>query len=305
MQRYTVTDFMREFRTDFDCLEYLKELRWPDGIFCETCKRVTEHHPMKARRSFSCQSCGWHVHPTAGTIFHKSTTPLKLWFYTIYLMAQTRGGISAKQVERETGVTYKTAWRMCKQIRSALDERDRVLVGMVEADETYIGGRPRWKGEQKAGRGTRKTPVLGIVERDGGKARVFVLKNVSGRSVLPLIRDNVQWGSTVYTDELNVYHAVGGMMGYKHKTIHHTKQKYVVGDIHTNSVEGLWSLIKRGISGVYHSVGPAYLQSYCNEYVFRYNHRNDMAPMFKTFLRRAVIPSQSHGQPRLESAVDL
>lgn len=124
MQKYTLKDFMRDFPDDETCLEWLKNRRYPDGIFCdsETCQQVTPHYFVSSRKSYSCQNCGNHVHPTANTIFHKSSTPLTIWFYTIYLMAQTRGGISAKQIERKTGVTYKTAWRMCKLIRSRLDE---------------------------------------------------------------------------------------------------------------------------------------------------------------------------------------
>jgi len=288
MLRYTIRDFQKDFPDDDACLEWLFQYRWPNGVRCDTCRKVQPHHRMSNRRSYSCQGCGNHVHPTADTIFHKTRTPLTLWFYVTYLMAQTRGGISAKQIERETGVTYKTAWRMCRLIRSRLDEGGDPLGGKVEADETYIGGRPRHKGKSKHGRGTKKTPVLGMVERDGGRAKVYVMDNVSGRTVLPAIRETIVPGSTVYTDELNVYHAVG-RMGYEHKTINHTKDEYVVGDIHTNTVEGLWSLIKRGISGVYHSVGEDYLQSYCNEYVFRYNHRKDLKPMFASFLQRVGV----------------
>ncbi len=122
MQKYTIKDFLADFPTDEACLEWLAHYRWPNGIFCKNCGAITKHHLMTTRRSYSCQECGHHVHPTADTIFHKSTTPLTLWFYAIYLMARTRGEISAKQVERELGVTYKTAWRMCKLIRERFDK---------------------------------------------------------------------------------------------------------------------------------------------------------------------------------------
>src|SRR5574341_1902714 len=140
MKRYTIKDFQREFPDDAACLEWLKNYRWPDGIFCKLCGKVTAHHLMTTRKSYSCQECGHHVHPTAGTIFHKSSTPLTLWFYAIYLMAQTRTGISAKQLERELGVTYKTAWRMFTLIRAQLDNSGDAFSGDVEVDETYIGG---------------------------------------------------------------------------------------------------------------------------------------------------------------------
>ncbi|MBN1680749.1 MAG: transposase [Anaerolineae bacterium] len=120
MQRYTVRDFQNDFPDDEVCIEWLKNHRWPNGIHCEQCDKVTKHYYIASRKSYSCQECGHHVHPTAGTIFHKSRTPLSLWFYAIYLMALTRGRVSAKQIERELGVTYKTAWRMAKLIREAL-----------------------------------------------------------------------------------------------------------------------------------------------------------------------------------------
>src|SRR3990170_7882422 len=132
MERYTIRDFDRDFPDDDACLEWLKNFLYPDGIYCEHCGRITKHHKVASRRSYSCDYCGHHVHPTAGTIYEKTTTPLTTWFYATYLMASTRCGISAKQIQRETGVTYKTAWRMCKQIRSMLGENPAQLFGDVE-----------------------------------------------------------------------------------------------------------------------------------------------------------------------------
>jgi transposase len=139
MQKFTIKDFQKQFPNDDVCLEWLKENLYPEGIFCDTCQSVTKHHKIASRRSYSCQTCGHHVHPTADTIYHKSTTPLTSWFYAVYLMASTRCGISAKQLERELDVTYKTAWRMFKQIRSMLAEDDATLSNVVEVDETYYG----------------------------------------------------------------------------------------------------------------------------------------------------------------------
>lgn len=284
MKRYTIKDFQRDFPNDETCLEWLKEYRWPDGIFCKPCGKVTKHHLMTTRRSFSCQECGNHVHPTSGTIFHKSRTPLTLWFYATYLMAQTRGGISAKQVERETGVTYKTAWRMCKLIRSRLNEGSDPLSGEVEVDESYFGG----KRHGKRGRGAEgKTPVIGLVERKG-KIKATPIPNTQGRTLLPIIGRNVKHDAVIYTDENWAYNRLN-QMGYKHSRIAHYAKIYVKGNIHTNTIEGFWSLVKRGISGVYHSVSPKYLHHYIGEYVFRYNHRNDETPMFQSFLHRISL----------------
>src|SRR5215218_2685732 len=159
MQRSTIEDFHRDYPDDNACLERLRSRRFPDGSTCEKCERVTKYHRDAERKSYSCQWCGHHVHPTAGTIFHKSATPLRLWFHAIYLMAQTRRGISAKQLERTLGVTYKTAWRMLKSRSMLQDDDDTSLSGTVEADETYYGGGKR-RGDKRGrpGEGAPKTP---------------------------------------------------------------------------------------------------------------------------------------------------
>src|SRR5438445_49677 len=166
MAKYSKNNFDSRFPDDATCLEWLRNYLYPEGIFCEKCKRITKHHRVVSRPSYSCDHCGHHVHPTAGTIFHKSPTPLTTWFYAIYLMASTRCGISAKQIERETGVTYKTAWRMFKQIRSMLADSETApkLGGSqkpVEVDETYYGGRQRGhQGRASSLDKKAKTPVL-------------------------------------------------------------------------------------------------------------------------------------------------
>lgn len=282
MIKYTLKDFQAQFPDDASCLEWLKTYRYPEGIFCKNCEKVTKHHLMTSRHSFSCQECGNHVHPTAGTIFHKSPTPLTTWFYTAYLMAQTRGGISAKQIQRETGVTYKTAWRMCNLIRRMLDEDKDPFSGEVEIDETYVGGKNRGG---KRGRGSEnKTPVLGVVQRKG-KIKAVVVPNTKSKTVLPIIDKTVEKGTQVFTDEYPIYDQLN-QMGYSHDRILHSQKIYVIGDVHTNTIEGFWSLSKNGIRGVFHSVSPKYLQAYMNEYAFRYNHRNDVTPMFISFLER-------------------
>lgn len=278
--KYTIKNFQRDFPNDATCLEWLKSHLYPNGIFCKICQRVTKHHRVYSRPSYSCDWCGHHVHPMAGTIFEKSTTPLRYWFHAVYLMASTRCGISAKQLERELGVTYKTAWRIFHEIRSLLDEPSGKLQGHVEMDETYIGGKRRGGLRGRGAEG--KTPVAGIVERQG---RVVARKviNVKAETLMPLLRESVVRGSTVYTDEYDSYNRVK-RLGYRHRRIQHAARVYVIGDIHTNTVDGFWSLLKRGINGVYHSVSAKHLQSYLDEYSFRYNHRNARKPMFKSFL---------------------
>jgi transposase-like protein len=171
MIKYTIKDFNKEFPDDITCLEWLKNRRWPDGITCPVCGKITKHHRVADRSCYECDSCGHQAYPLANTIFHKSSTSLRTWFHAIFLMASTRCGISAKQIERETGVTYKTAWRMFKQIRSLLGENVDMFTGNVEADETYVGG----KREGTRGRGAKgKTIVAGVVERQGEVSAMVV-----------------------------------------------------------------------------------------------------------------------------------
>jgi transposase-like protein len=287
MRTYTIKDFDKQFPNDDACLEYLKQARFPKGIFCPKCQKVTTHYRIAGRKVYSCEFCGSHVSPTAGTIFHKSDTPLQSWFHAIFLMASTKTGISAKQLQRELGVTYKTAWRMFKQIRKLMDENVNPLMGQVEVDETYIGG----KHTGKRGRGARgKTPVVGLTERNGN-AIARVVPDVRARTILPMIRQNVASDSTVFTDELPSYHHVA-RLGYAHEVVQHAAKQYVKGNAHVNTIESLWSTIKRGIDGVNHSVSPSYLQSYLDAYVYRYNHRKDDQPMFQTLLNRVSLVVQ-------------
>ncbi len=291
MKRYTIKDFQRDFSDDKACLEWLKNNRWPSGIMCPKCECVTPHHMMEKRRAYACQHCGTHVYPCAGTIFHKSPTPLTSWFHAAFLMASTRCGISAKQVERELGVTYKTAWRMCHLIRQSLKEGNSPLgggSGQVEVDGSYFGGEAKnmhkHKREAKIqGRGTvGKTAVFGMVERQGC-VLAKVVPNVLMSTLTQEILSSVQAGTVINSDEFRSYNALK-VNGYIHDVVVHSVSEYVKGMCHTNTIEGYWSLVKRGIDGVYHQVSPKYLQNYLNEYSFRYNHRNDEKPMFRSFL---------------------
>jgi transposase len=296
MTKFTLKDFQQAFPNDDVCLDYIRYKKYPERIDCPQCGKNSLFHRATGRKSYSCDNCGYQISPTANTVFHKSPTPLTIWFYVVYLMAQTRGGISAKQIQRETGVTYKTAWRMCKEIRDILSENHDPFKGNVEMDESYYGGEEknkhaskRTKGNQ--GRSTKtKTAVFGTVER-GGKLEVHAVQNVQAKTILPIVADNVEKGAQVYTDEFNVYEALPAM-GYKHGIVPHADKVYVLGDAHTNTIEGFWSQSKNGIRGVYHAVSAKYLQHYLDEYAFRYNHRDDITPMFLSFLSRTILVSQ-------------
>ena len=293
--RYIVKNFNKEFPNDDACLEYMKEQRWPGGItHCEKCGVERKHHRIVGRTAYSCDYCGTQIYPLAGTIFEKTTTSLKLWFYAAFLMGSTRCGISAKQIQRETGVTYKTAWRMFKQIRTLLSEDDMQLEGpTVEIDETYYGGvRKYGKGRPRRG-DKKKTAVVGIVQR-GGKVLARAIPAADKKELMPVIVKHVTADSVIYTDEYPAYGGIpwlwkdGKAANYRHYRIRHKSGVYVRGHIHTNSVEGFWSLVKRGIGGVYHSVSPKYLQTYLDEYSFRFNRRHEDNQQFRAILERAV-----------------
>src|SRR5579884_431968 len=214
-QKYTVDDFNRDFPNDDACLDAIMEQRFPGHVTtCEKCKVDRKHYRIAGRPVYSCDHCGTQISPMAGTIFEHSSTSLRLWYYAMYLMASTRCGISAKQVQRETGVTYKTAWRMFRQIRSLLSEGDMQLEGeAVEIDETYHGGK------RKGGHGRQLrndkgeemyAPVFGMVERKG-RVRAFATPNVKSATLLPFIRDYVLPKSTIFTDEYKVYGGIKNM----------------------------------------------------------------------------------------------
>jgi transposase-like protein len=284
--RYTIVDFNREFPNDDACLSHIAQERFPNGVAaCEKCKVDRKHYRVTGRTAYACDHCGNHIYPLAGTIFEKTTTSLRLWFYAMYLMGSTRCGISAKQIQRETGVTYKTAWRMFRQIRTLLSEDLQLEGPLVEADETYMGGK-RKGGTGRPMRGDKqKTPVLGIVERKG-RAVAKAIDAVNAKNLVGNIHKHVLPNSTVYTDELASYNTLPGDRQYNHRRIYHSAKVYVIGDIHTNTVEGFWSLIKRGIGGVYHAVSQKYLQSYLDEYSFRYNRRDQGNLLFKSILEQ-------------------
>jgi transposase len=299
-QKYTFADLRCEFPHEDACLEFIKEQRWPDGrTLCEKCRVERKHYRVSGRTAYACDHCGNHIYPLAGTIFEKSTTRLTIWFHAMFLMGQTRCGVSAKQIQRETGVTYKTAWRMFKQIRTLMSEDISLEGSTIEMDECYIGGKRKNKHVSKtkgmrgrAGLGDDQTPVFGMVER-GGRVIAKVTPDVRSATIFPIVHEYVMPASTIYSDEYPIYDRLATPAnGYVHHRIKHAERVYVMGDVHTNTIEGFWSLVKRGIGGVYHSVSRKYLQSYLNEYSFRYNRRDSKEPMFVSLLEQVALKAE-------------
>ena len=266
--KYTIKNLKNDFPNDEACLDFIFKNRWPKGLTCPNCEKKDFYH-VKGRKSYACK-CGYQVSPTEGTIFHKSSTPLTLWFHAIFLMSQSKNGVAAKELERQLGVTYKCAWRMARQIRLLMTDGDGPLGGneIVELDETYVGG----KAKGKRGRGAaKKTPVFGAVERNG-KLKTKVVLNVRKLTLMPLIKDMVADNSVIVTDESNSYNGVK-KIGHLHESINHSKGQYVDGGVHTNTIEGFWSQFKRSVHGTYYSVSRKHLQLYLDEFSFRYSHR--------------------------------
>ncbi|MFZ0198894.1 MAG: IS1595 family transposase [Candidatus Sulfotelmatobacter sp.] len=282
--------FLERFPNDEACLEYLKEKRYPNGMaHCAKCNQERKHHRVTGRPAYACDYCGSMISPMAGTIFEHSSTSLKKWFYAMYLMGSTRCGISAKQIQRECGVTYKTAWRMFKQIRSLLSDTDMQLEGLkVEMDECYVGGRPRGvkRHTPKWLRSDHKSVVAGVVERKSGKGRVVarVVEDASKKTLQDFAHEFILPESTVFTDEHPSY--TGLDKTYTHHRIQHSAGVYVRGEVHTQTIEGFWSTVQNGIRGVYHSVSKKYLQTYLDEYSFRYNRRDQGNLIFTSILDR-------------------
>jgi transposase-like protein len=278
--RYTIDQFNEQFPDDRACLDFIFTTRYPDGGKCK-CGKSNCFHPVQKRRSYACAWCAAQIYPTAGTIFHKSETSLKKWFFAMFLMSNSKNGVAAMELQRQIGVTYKTAHRMGHKIRQLMQTGGGMLSGIVEADETYIGGiRPGIRGRGALG----KTPVVGVLER-GGNVQAKVSDNVKTTTVLPNILANVQKGATVCTNELWSYNPLT-KAGYNHKRVGHGAREYVRGNVHTNSIEGFWSQLKRSINGTFHHVSKQHLQSYVNEFVYRYNLRQSAQPIFSDLSSR-------------------
>ena len=277
--KFTMKEFNEKFPTSDHCLHYLWQIHF-SGKPCEHCGLYDGFHKLPKRPAYQCQ-CGAQIYPLSGTPFHKSTTDLRTWFLAIFFMTNTRSGMSALQFQRISGVSYKCAWRIFKQVRLMMVDDDTPLTKDTEADEGYIHPNPRRRSTAKA---YDSQVLFGMVER-GGRAKVKHVKSSGERVLTPIIQKNIVPTATIYTDEYGSYRLLK-RRGYKHETINHSEHKYVVGRVHTQNVENFWSIMKPGLRTVYRHVSPKYLQQYANEYAFRYSNRKSVDPMFDLVLAR-------------------
>lgn len=288
MAKYTFKQFQEEYPDDESCLAKLMEINYGGtDIVCPGCKQRASFHPMSRRRAYACQECGHHVYPAAGTIFHKSRTPLTKWFFAMYLMTSTRHGVAAKEVERQLGVTYKCAWRMCHELRKLMATADNdfgggpTLKGHIEIDETFVGGR------RTMDQPDNKTIIFGMVER-GGKIVAGPIPDVTTYTVEGIINENIVAGSTISTDEHRAYH--GLRFAYDHGTVNHSQEEYVRGIHHVNTLESHWSLFKRAIAGTHVHISAKHSWKYVSEFSYRRNYRHSHWTMFNLLVRAFALP---------------
>jgi transposase-like protein len=279
------------FPTEADCITHLEKVRWNNKPKCPYCQshKIT---PLPKENRYHCNNCNTTFSVTVGTIFHHTHLPLQKWFLALSLVLNAKKGISARQLGRDLEVNKDTAWRMAMKIRQAMTQQAQreLLAGIVEMDETYIGGKPR-RGAGgdtplKRGRGTKKTPVVGMVQREGQiRAKVVKHNKLNIKTLNTLVRENVDTANaTLITDEYRGYFGIKRLM--PHKVVDHTVW-YVNGDAHTNNVESFWALLKRGIVGQYHKVSLRYLPKYIDEFCYRHNYRKE-EDLFGLTLQRAV-----------------
>lgn len=291
MKKFTINEFRAAYPNDDACLEKIFQLRY-NNLVCPKCESDKPYTRIKNRRSYQCPACGHQIYPTQGTVFEKSTTPLTYWFYAIYLQTTTRNGVAAKELERQLNICYKTALRMAHQIKILIAKEQEPYTGVVECDETFIGGLNKNRHADKKiadsqGRSCKdKTPVLGIMKR-GGKITAKVIHNTAGETMKPIIDRAVKKDAVVLvTDEWGGYN--GLKKDYPHVVVNHNEGEYVRGAFHTNTIEGFWAQLKRTIKGTHIHVSPEHLQKYVDEVAFRYMERDHQDTMFETILSRVV-----------------
>ncbi|MEQ9638443.1 MAG: IS1595 family transposase [Alphaproteobacteria bacterium] len=271
------------FHDETAARRYLEELRWPDGPYCPFCGVTDRVKSLPAKGSmgpgwYHCQDCRKKFTVRVGTVYERSKVPLHQWLFATWLMASSKKGVSAKQIERMLGVSYKTAWFMAHRIREAMKPSPHSFLGgpgkTIEADETYVGGKETNRHKNKRGNKASaygKKPVVSLVERDG-RVRSVHVPNVTGKTVRLVLKENASRKSHLMTDESGVYRYIGKQYA-SHGKVNHKRDEYVRGDAHVNSAENYFSILKRGINGVYHAVSEQHLQRYLHEFDFRYTNR--------------------------------
>ena len=270
----TLRQFQTRFPTEEACLDHLFQVRYGTDFNCPKCNRPAKYSRVKARRSYQCNWCANQLYPTAGTPFDKTRTSLRDWFFVMFQFCASRNGVAAKEVERQIGVTYKTAWRMCHEIRKYMGQVDGFSpIGgegkTVEIDETLIGGKVYGKG---VGRHLEnKTVILGMVER-GGDVFTKIVPNVKSATLVPEVKAAVAEGTSIHTDGLHSYKSLK-LHGFQHAFVDHNRAEYVRGDCHTQTIEGFWAQLKRGINGTHIHVSAKHLPKYLGEFEYRYNMR--------------------------------
>jgi transposase-like protein len=295
-------EFNKKFPSQIACIQHFIHLYYEDGAKCRHCNHPKVYHRKDLPKKFDCTHCRNSFSIFKGTIMEKSRTDLRKWLYAIHLFLNSKKGVSGYQLQREIGVTYKTAWRMLKQIRLAMGNREgEGFKGLVfEMDETYVGGKPR-KGNKrdddepknKTGRGTKKEAVVGVLDRDNKEVFAQVMKKnkdgkkLTGKQLLEVLNQIVSQQSILISDEFKGYNILKHKTNHLHFRIDHSKQ-FTDGDIHTNNIENFWGTLKRGILGIYHHVSCQHLQKYLDEFCFRYNNRKN-ADAFNLVLKQAKL----------------
>jgi transposase-like protein len=289
-KQMTIREFFKIYSSDEVCLQHIFECRYGDFYPCPKCEKMPTWHRIKAERAYSCSRCGHHLHPTVGTPFEKSRTSLQLWFYVIFLFTTTRHGVSAKEIQRQTGVTYKCAWRMGHEIREHMDlvGGNEMLSGHVEIDETFMGGKTENNGKQGSRKG-QKVIVLGMMER-GGDVMTKVIPSVSNEDILDAVTENVETGSIVSSDSRHAYKQLPAL-GYQHGALKHSAEEFRNGAHCTNGIEGYWHILKASIASTHMHVSPQHLEKYLGEFEYRHNGRHNAAQMFPELI--SVYPEKA------------